>query len=405
MKSKQLLYKSEMLRHFYFGGILSCAELSILTQKSLPLTTKVLNELLEEGAIVETGLALSTGGRRPQTYALANELMYTVAVAMDQHITRIAIMDMQNNYVQEVDEYELTLAGNPLALQHLGNHITTTISRSRVPRDKIAGIGIGMPGFIDFNRGINHSFLKPPAGHTVVSFLSDHTRLPVFIDNDSSLIALAEAQFGVAKGHKNVMVINVSWGVGLGMILNGKLYRGDSGFAGEFSHIPVFTNEKICSCGKIGCLETEASLVVMVAKALEGIAAGRSTRLKALEPEHLHQAADQIMQAAAHGDMFAIELLSEIGYNIGRGIAILVHILNPGHIVLSGRGAAAGNLWLAPIQQAINENCIPKIAENTSIAVSNMGLRAELIGAASLVMEHLDTVDIPIHLKDLDKVA
>lgn len=99
------------------------------------------------------------------------------------------------------------------------------------------------------------------------------------------------------------------------------------------------------------------------------------------------------MEAAARGDKFAIELFSEVGYNIGRGAAILIHLLNPELIVLSGRGAEAGKLWLAPIQHAINEHCIPKIAENTEIEISSLGYQAELIGAAALVMEHYDTTN------------
>jgi predicted NBD/HSP70 family sugar kinase len=393
MKSKQLLYKKEMIRHLYFGGILSCAELSELTEKSLPLTSKILNELLENEVVQETGLANSTGGRRPQTYQLAAEIMFVVAVAMDQYITRIAVLDMHNNYVTGIEEYPLKLAGNKYALESLGDLIEDFILRSGIPTEKIMGIGIGMPGFVDVNKGINHSFLQT-GNLSITSYLQKVTGLPVFIDNDSSVIALAESRFGAGRDHKNVMVVNVSWGIGLGMILDKNLYRGESGFAGEFSHIPIFTNNKICSCGKIGCLETEASLVVLIKKAIEGINSGRSTSLHDLSLDHTASSASAIIKSASEGDKFAIELISEIGYNIGRGIAILIHILNPGIIVLSGRGASAGNLWQAPIQQVINENCIPKISENTRVEISTMGNHAELIGAASLVIEHIEELEV-----------
>jgi predicted NBD/HSP70 family sugar kinase len=186
------------------------------------------------------------------------------------------------------------------------------------------------------------------------------------------------------------MVINIGWGVGLGMILEGALFRGDNGFAGEFSHIPLFNNGKLCSCGKSGCLETETSLFVIVEKAKEGIQAGRVTVLKTLlsgREEDLEKDAETIIFSAGKGDRFAIELLSEAGYNIGRGIAILIHLLNPGIVVLSGRGALAGKIWQAPIQQALNEHCIPRLAINTEICISTLGYEAELIGSAALVME------------------
>jgi predicted NBD/HSP70 family sugar kinase len=402
--SKQDSYKRNIIKHLYFSGQLSCAELSQLTDKSLPLTTKVLNELIEEGSVQELGYALSTGGRRPQTYSLKSDLMYVVAVAMDQLITRMAIVDMRNNLIGQVEKVELTLNNNPKAAEELRKNILKFIEKSSIPKSKIAGIGIGMPGFIDVLKGINHSFLKISEG-SIVSYIESEVGLPVLIDNDSSLIALAELRLGEAKNRQNVMVININWGVGLGMILNGELFRGYNGFAGEFSHIPLFTNNKMCSCGKSGCLETETSLLVVAEKAVEGLKKGKVSRLKNLVLENIEETAAAIMDAADKGDKFAVELFSEAGYNIGRGVAILIHLLNPELIVLSGRGAGVGKLWLAPIQQAINEHCIPKIAENTEIKISSLGFQAELIGAAALVMENFDMLDSALEKKSFDDVV
>jgi predicted NBD/HSP70 family sugar kinase len=390
--AKQTAYKRNIIKHLYFAGQLSCADLSILTDKSLPLTTRILNELIEEGSVKETGYANSTGGRRPQMYSLKSDLMYVVSVAMDQLITRIAMIDMRNNLVGQVEKIELVLPNNPNALEQLKDHIDQFIARSGISKTKIAGVGIGMPGFVDVKKGINHSFLKTTEGN-IVSYIESGIGLPVLIDNDSSLIALAELKLGAARNRQNTMVINISWGVGLGMILNGELFRGYNGFAGEFSHIPLFTNNKMCSCGKSGCLETETSLLVVAEKAIEGLKSGKISGLKNLSFENIEETAAAIMDAAAKGDKFAVELFSETGYNIGRGVAILIHLLNPELIVLSGRGAGAGKLWLAPIQQAINELCIPKIAENTEVKVSTLGYQAELIGAAALVMENYDTLE------------
>jgi predicted NBD/HSP70 family sugar kinase len=240
---------------------------------------------------------------------------------------------------------------------------------------------------------------------SVVSYIESELGLPVLIDNDSSLIALAELRLGEARNRQNVMVININWGVGLGMILNGELFRGYNGFAGEFSHIPLFTNNKMCSCGKSGCLETETSLLVVAEKAVEGLKKGKVSRLKNIVLENIEETAAAIMDAADKGDKFAIELFSEAGYNIGRGVAILIHLLNPELIVLSGRGAGVGKLWLAPIQQAINEHCIPKIAENTEIKISSLGFQAELIGAAALVMENFDMLDSAMEKKSFDDLV
>lgn len=389
--AKQTAYKRAIIKHLYFAGPLSCADLSLLTDKSLPLTAKVINELIDEGSVKEKGLASSTGGRRAQIYAIKPDLMYVVSVAMDQLITRLAIVDMQNKIIFGVKKTELVLPNNPGALAQLSAQIADFIKASGIPKAKIAGVGIGMPGFVDVKKGVNHSFLKNGTGN-IVSLLEAEIGVPVWIDNDSSLIALAELRLGEARNRQNAMVINISWGIGLGMILKGELFRGYNGFAGEFSHIPLFTNNRICSCGKTGCLETETSLLVVVEKAIAGLNAGRASSMKNLSPDHLEETAAAIMDAALNGDSFAIELLSEVAYHIGRGVAILIHLINPELVILSGRGSVAGKLWLAPIQQAINEHCIPKIAEITEIKLSSLGHQAEVLGAAALVMENYDVL-------------
>lgn len=394
MHNKQAIYKRKVIKQLYFFGQLSCAEISQLTQKSIPLTTRILNELINNGEVKETGLASSTGGRRAQKYSLCSDVMYIVSVAMDQYITRLAITDMHQNYVGDIELAELKLPDNPGALGELKDIIAGFIEKSGIPKEKITGIGIGMPGFVDVVKGINHSFLKVTGG-SIVSYLESATDLNVFIDNDSSLIALAEHRMGAARNLQNVMVVNISWGVGLGIILKGELFRGHNGFAGEFSHIPLFTNNKMCSCGKTGCLETETSLLVIAEKAIEGLKQGKSSLLKLEEMSlnKIESTSQAIMNAAVRGDRFAVELFSEAGYNLGKGIAILIHLLNPELVLLSGRGAAVGNLWMPAIQQSINEHCIPRIAENTQVKISQLENNAELIGAAALVMDNYKKIN------------
>ncbi|WP_395803540.1 ROK family protein [Daejeonella sp.] len=391
MSEKRYLFKKNLIKSLYFGGTLSSADLSAIAQKNLQITSKAINELVNEGSVLAAGYAHSTGGRCPQLFSLKPDLMYVVAVAMDQLTTRISLLNMENNFVGEIRELDFILSNRPKLIIELAEHLNQFILDSGIPKNKIAGIGIGMPGFVDSEKGINHSFLKVQEG-SIVSILEKITKLPVSIDNDSSLIALAEFKIGAAQGKQNVMVVNIGWGIGLGMILNKKLYRGNDGLAGELSHIPLFTNNKICSCGKMGCLETETSLLVVVEKAMRGLSQGKPSILKNLNPENIEEAAELILNAAIQGDTFAVELISEAGYNIGRGIAILVHILNPKTIILSGRGSVGGKLWTTPIQQALNEHCIPKIAENLNTEISTLGSLAELYGAAALVMEHYDKV-------------
>ena len=392
---KNLLYKRRIIKHLYFGNMLSCADLSDKIDKSIPLTTKMLGKLMEEGMVTETGYAASTGGRRPVMYSLKQDVMYVVSVAMDQLVTQIAILDMQNRSVTDIELFELPLTKNPNAPSALAEKINEIITRSGIPKNKIAGVGIGMPGFVNAVKGINYTFLETD-GYTITQYIAAKVKLPVYIDNDSRLIALAELKFGAAREKKNALVINVGWGVGLGMILEGELFRGHDGFAGEFSHIPLFLNNKLCSCGKSGCLETETSLLIVIEKANKGLKSGKLSMLKEkeLSADHPEKAFQIIVAAASNGDKFAVEILSEAGYNIGRGVAILIHLLNPESVILSGRGSSAGKIWQAPIQQALNEHCIPRLSVNTEIEISALGYKAELTGAAALVMENYEKEDV-----------
>ncbi len=388
MAGKSDLYKSKILKELCLGNQLSGSDISLRIERSLPLTLRVLNELVKEGLVEEKGYAASTGGRRPLMYALAPGKMYGIAIAMDQLITQIALVDLQSFTILETRKFNLRLKDNENSLDELLTNILDFIHGLTIDTEKVIGVGVGMPGFIDVNKGINYSYLDNN-GQSLTRKLEEHIGIPVYVDNDSSVIALAEFKQGGAKNRDNAMVINVSWGIGLGMVINGELFRGNNGFSGELSHIPLFNNNRLCDCGKNGCLETEASLKVVVEKARAGLQQGRVTSMKNL-PEEIEEACNEVLIAATRGDQFAVELLSEAAMQIGKGIAILIHIMNPELIILSGRGAAAGNLWLPPIQQALNRYCIPRLAAYTQMEISTLSKEAELMGAASLVVENID---------------
>ncbi len=381
--------KNMIIKCLYFDKAMSCAELSELFDKSIPSIAKAVNELIEEGFVIEQGYAPSSGGRRPLMYAINASAMYILAIAMDQLSTRIQLVDLLNHPVSDFVMFELKLLNNDGALGKLVEHINEYLQNSGVAKEKIAGIGIGMPGFVNPLKGMNYTYLDA-GDKTLTQYISDETGLPTYIDNDSSLIALAEQKFGIAKSQKEVMVINLGWGIGLGMIVNGEIFRGRNGFAGEFSHIPLSEDGALCTCGKRGCLEAEASMLVVSRMAIEGIEQGRITSLKQIDEAHSKQMGDAIMEAANNGDQYAIELFSDAGYKIGKALAILIHIMNPQAIVLSGRGAKVGRILMAPIQQALHKYCIPRLSRGTEMLISELGFDAELIGASVLVMENFD---------------
>ncbi len=383
------LLRADIIKKLYYRSPLSLTELSKMTKKSLPLVTKVVNGLVQDGYVREQGLAPSTGGRRASLFLLNPEMQrYIVSVAMDQLTARMVIYDLSNAIVLPIKTLELSITDDPDAVDKLVSFIYEHVEASGIDKEKLLGIGIGMPGFISVEDGVNHSHLKTKDGSHLGKYLMAKLGLPVFMDNDSSLIAMAELNFGAAVGKRDVMVANIGWGTGLGMIINGQLYRGSSGYAGEFSHIPLSNTNNLCSCGKRGCLQVETSLLVMTQRAKAEIEAGAATSMRELFKDQSRNIGELFLEAASQYDPLAVSILSDAAFLIGKGLATLIHIMNPECIVLSGRGAIAGKILLPPIQQAINEFCIPRIADQTSIVLSELAADAELLAAASLVIEH-----------------
>ncbi|MBS1750952.1 MAG: ROK family protein [Bacteroidetes bacterium] len=392
MRDLNSFLEYQIFREFYYNQNISCAELSETLGKSIPVISKGIELLIKSGYLFETGYAPSSGGRRPRIYSLNPDKKYIVTVAMDQIVTKVNISNLQQKNLFPTETREIILSGNDRSLQILVEFINDTIERAGINREDILGVGIGMPGFINIKEGINYTYL--PVEDAKVNLrdrLGQLLHLPVVIDNDSSVIALAELRFGHAKNCENVMVVNIGWGVGLGMIIDNQLFRGSAGYAGEFSHIPISESDKLCECGKRGCLETEATLKVIVDKAIDKIKGRRSSGIN-FEGNY-EQVSKSIMTAANQGDPDAIDLLTDMAYKIGKGLAILVHIVNPELIVLSGQGANAGKILMAPIEQALHRFCIPRILESTQVKISRLGGNASLNGAAALVVDNYFILD------------
>jgi N-acetylglucosamine repressor len=186
------------------------------------------------------------------------------------------------------------------------------------------------------------------------------------------------------------LVITMDWGIGIGMIMDGKLRTGTSGFAGEFGHIPMVEDGVLCYCGKRGCLETVASGNALVRLAIAGIQSGQSTQLHHFSGQETDWIEPKVIIEAAHqGDQYAINILSEVGLNLGKGIAVLIQLFNPELIILGGKMAAAKQYITIPIQQSINTYCMTQLREKTSVAMSTLGPNAGILGAVATVMENI----------------
>lgn len=274
------------------------------------------------------------------------------------------------------------------SLQELCQLIKDFISNSSINKDKILGIGLNLSGRINYATGYSYSFFhfnEEPLSKVVENYIG----IKVFLENDSRAMAYGEFTTGIVHHEKNVLFLNLDYGLGMGIMINSQLYYGKSGFAGEFGHMPIFNNEILCHCGKKGCLETEASGWALTRLFKEKLTEGSSSILSN-RPLNEIQLSD-IIEAAGKDDVLAIELIAEIGEKLGRGIALLINIFNPELVILGGSLADTGEYIRLPIKSAINKYSLSLVNNDTMLKVSKLGEQAGIIGACLMVRNRLLT--------------
>ena len=256
-----------------------------------------------------------------------------------------------------------------------------------IPDEKVFGIGVDMPGLINSKTGINNT-IKDKKKQFIGRDLQSRFNKLVYIDNDARMHAYGEFHFGSAKDYKDAIIIHWSWGLGLGIFINGELCSGKNGFAGEFSHIPIVENGELCICGKRGCLETIASSNTIMRRVKQGFVEQEISSLIARfegQPERVTP--EDVINAARQGDEFCISILNEIGTAMGKGLSFIIQLLNPEVIVLSGPLSKAKQYILSPIQQSLNRFCLEKISESTTLVISDMGDQSALLGTSEMVFQ------------------
>ncbi len=388
VESKNIAHKKLILRSIYFNGALSNSELSKRINLSTPKINKLLTELIKDGLIEELGVGDSSGGRRPLIYGLLTNGFYVVGITINIKRTIISIFNSNGEITSGPHYFPIKMQSDITIFNKVNEGLEKVVKESNIPFEKILVAGIELPGLIDLKRGINKTYF--PDIDNLFKKLKSIFGIPVFFNHDAKIRAFAEQHFGLAKGKKNVLLLQVDWGLGLGIIVNGKLYSGKSGFSGEFGHLPIVDNGPLCFCGKQGCLETMVSAVAISRLAKEGITEGKPSLISQLVKNNMDKIDISIvLQAANLGDQFAISVFTESGQWLGRGIAYLIQIFNPELVIIGGRVAEAGQFILAPIQQAINTYCNHDISNNTDIKFSELGANAGPVGIAAYALEKM----------------
>ena len=391
VERKKHLQKIKIIQNLYFQGPQTNTEICDYFRISSPTSIGLLNQLISEGWIKKDGRGKSAGGRKPDLYKLKKDRFYILGIQLERFKIKMALFDNYNNKVAEFEDMMFQIDQETGIVDHLYDKTSELIQDSGIEIEKLLGIGISMPGLVSSQEGMNFTyFLNEEESESLEELLKKKFSKPVFILNDAKSACLAESSFGLAKARKNVLVISMDWGIGLGIIVDGQVYQGSSGFAGEFGHIPLIDDGLLCHCGKRGCLETVASGMALARMAREGVERGESTILSRFSKEELHKIQPRaVIQAANKGDQFAIKILSEVGINLGKGIAILIQLLNPELIILEGRFAQAKQFITIPIQQSINSYCMAQLREKTQISMSNLGEDSVLLGSVARVMENV----------------
>jgi glucokinase-like ROK family protein len=377
---KNKFLKRRILNHLDLHGEFTITELSKELNTSVPKITSLVNELIEDGLLRDNGKFDSTGGRRASIYGLVSDACYFVGVDVKRYYINIGMIDFRKHLVNLKEKIPYRLENTKESYQQLMTIIKEFLQSQNIKKEKILGLAINLTGRINNTSGYSHSyfnFQEEPLAETIQKTIG----IPTFLENDSRAMAYGEFYGGEMTGARNVLFVNIDYGIGLGIMLEGKLYYGKSGFSGEFGHIPFFNNEILCQCGKKGCLETEASGQSLLRKFKEKTKQGyNSSAIKRKkDPADLNLL--DIIAAANNEDMLCIELLAEVGEKLGKGLAVLINLFNPELLIIGGTLSETGDYLRLPIKSAINKYSLSLVNSDTQLRTSKLGEKAGVMGA------------------------
>jgi len=360
-------------------GTASRAEIARTTGLSRSTVSSIVSDLIDAGLVAEhedAGIAHGEhGGRPPVLLSLERSAGLALGVDFGHTHLRVAVSDLSHEVLAEASRDLDVDHSSEEGLDSAVELVEAVLTEAGAKRERVLGVGMGLPGPINRATGaVGSSAILPGwVGVDAGAELCKRLELPVHVENDANLGALAEFVWGSGKGFSDLIYIKLSSGVGAGMLLGGRLYHGTGGTAGEIGHTVVNPSGAICRCGSRGCLETVASARA-IAEVL-GDSRGEPVSIT------------QLLELARDGDAAAVRLIGEAGREIGVAVANLCNVINPDRMIVGGDMSAAGDLITEPILESIRRYAILSAAEQVSVVPGTLGERAELLGALALVLQ------------------
>lgn len=363
------------------GGI-SRAELARQMELTRSAVTSIINDFIEAGLVQESEDGPATGGRRPIMLEIDPRRSYIVGIDMGFGHVGIILADFSAHILREVEYPHRVVDGPKVCLERLDAEVRALLESAGLSFGEVISIGIGVPGPVVAEAG---AVSAPPImpgwdDYPIRDHLQNLWQCPVTLGNDADFGALGEWAYGAGRGEHNLAYIKVGSGVGAGLLLDGHIYRGVTGCAGEIGHITIRDDGPRCSCGSYGCLEALAGGNAVARMAREAVQSGRRTKLATITPVENITAKD-VALAARSGDLVAQQIITTSGNYLGIAVASLVNLFNPGMVVVGGGVAEMGDLLLDPIRQAVRERSLRSAAQAARISAAVLGRRSSSIGA------------------------
>lgn len=383
---KDIKLKRKILSMMSESMELTVNDISGALNISTPKAGELLRGLVEEKLIKETDKRSKGPGRKAALYTLRHDNCYFLGVEIKKYKINVGLMGFDKRIVKSKLDIPFLYQEAGESLKEIILIINNFLDEVKIERSKIAGVGISVAGRINVRSGeiltIYH-FSDAP----IKPILEKELGMPVYLDNDSRTIAYGEFHFGNRRQEKEVLVMNLDYGMAIGIFVDGKPVYGASGYAGELSHIPLFNNEKICFCGKKGCLETEASGFALIQKITELMKAGSNSILKKILSKKGFLEIEDILYAVEKGDNLTLHTISSVAETLGRGLAITINIFNPELIIIGGSLSAIGEPLLLPLKTSIIQHSLKLVNNDTKVVVSTLHYKAGLLGCCLLVRD------------------